>query len=107
MTAEVVPFYKSDFCQAVTGYTDSELRDRIKTDPHIHLIAGPAEQMHKAFASFRGWEQEIHPRSDESYAAHNQYWEPAYSKLDEAFAEMDEEKIMTGIVGLVDKILYD
>ncbi len=107
MTAETSQFYKSDFCQTVTGYSDGELRDRVRTDPHIHLIAGPVEQIRDAFERFKDWEREIHPRADEAWKSHSRYWEPAYGKLDEAFADMDEEEITTGIVELVDKILYD
>ena len=70
------------------------------------LLNLPIPKLYEAFSKFRAHEEFIHPR-DKGYSLHEQYWGPAYSEIEEAYAKNDEQKFKQGLTQLIDKILHD
>ena len=129
-------FGYADFCKAVTGYTDSELRQAVR-DGVIDDIAKArnfdqprtdTEKVMDNYFTFMSMEfkipilklpiDELYQYFDK-FRKHEKYihprdrfgsWEtylgPTYATIDSAFEEKDEESFMTSLQELVDKILH-
>jgi len=130
-------FYHSEFCKAVCGYTDSELRDILNKNiikPHMNSIGLDMPRtsadkvvdswitfmsidfrlpllnmpMKKIYEAFRKFKlYEEYIHPRKHFVSHKKVYDTIYEKIELAYMERDVNSFKEGTQELVDIILHD